>query len=331
MKIIVDAMGGDNAPHEIISGTIDAIKEYNIDVIFVGKEDIINDELDKYSYPKNKVEVLNATEVIENDDDPASAIRRKKDSSIVVASKALEQGLGDGLISAGSTGALLSAGIFIIKRIKGIDRAALTVVYPTLHKLSLLVDAGANVDCKPEYLYQFGIMGSIYIEKVIGRNNPTVALINIGDEKNKGNQLVKDSYNLLEGSNLNFVGNIEARELPTGKVDVIVCDGFVGNVVLKLTEGMASAIFSILKEEFTKDIKSKIGASILSPSIKNIKKRMDSREYGGAPLLGIKKPMVKAHGNSDAYAIKNGINQLIKFVEKDVISIIEKNMEDISK
>lgn len=326
MKIIVDAMGGDNAPFEIVKGTIDAVNEYGIDVILVGKEGLINDELNKYDYPKKKVEVLNAGEVISNEDDPATAIRRKKDSSMVIGAKALTEGLGDGFISAGSTGALLAAGLFIVKRIDGIDRAALTVVYPTLDKFSLLVDAGANVDSKPEYLYQFALMGSIYMDKVMGINNPTIGLINVGSEKGKGDQLTKEAYNLLEKGNFNFVGNVEARELPNGNVDVIVCDGFVGNVVLKLTEGMASSIFGILKKEFTKDIKSKIGASMLKPALKNIKDKMDYRAYGGAPLLGTKKPVVKAHGSSDAYAIKNGINQLIKFIEKDVINIIEKNI-----
>lgn len=326
MKIIVDAMGGDNAPSEIVKGVIDAVKEYDIEVILVGLEDSINKELKKYNYPEEKVEVLNADQIITNEDDPAVAIRRKKDSSIVVAARALSEGKADGLISAGSTGALLATGLFIVKRIDGIDRAALTVVYPALNKLSLLVDAGANVDSKPEYLYQFALMGSIYMENVLGIESPTVGLVNIGSEKGKGNQLTKATYDLLEKSNLNFVGNVEARDLPDGKVDVIVCDGFVGNIVLKLTEGMASSIFSILKKEFTKDLKSKIGASILSPALKNIKIKMDYREYGGAPLLGTKKPMFKAHGSSDAYAMKNGIGQLVKFIDNDVISVIEENI-----
>ncbi|HZK33201.1 MAG TPA: phosphate acyltransferase PlsX [Tissierellaceae bacterium] len=326
MKIIVDAMGGDNAPGEIVKGSIDAIKEYDISIIFVGKEDLIKEELKNYSYDENKVEILNASEVITNEDDPALAIRRKKDSSLVVGSKALVEGLGDGIISAGSTGALLAAGLFIVKRIDGIDRAALTVLYPTMDKFSLLVDAGANVDTKPEFLYQFALMGSIYMEKVMDIDSPTVGLVNVGSEKSKGNQLVKDSYSLLEEKMSNFVGNIEARDLPYGKVDVIVTDGFVGNVILKLTEGMASSIFSILKDEFTKNIRTKIGAFILKNELRNIKGRMDYREYGGAPLLGTKKPMVKAHGSSDAYAIKNGINQLIKFINNDVIKIIENSI-----
>ncbi len=326
MKIIVDAMGGDNAPFQVIKGAIDAVNEYNIDIILVGKKDIIDDELKKYVYPEIKVEVLNASEFISNEDDPASSIRRKKDSSIVVAANALKDGLGDGLISAGSTGALLATGLFIVKRIDGIDRAALTVVYPALNQVSLLVDAGANVDSKPEYLYQFALMGSAYMERVFEIDRPTVGLVNIGSEKGKGNQLTKETYDLLEKSNLNFLGNVEARELPNGTADVIICDGFVGNIILKLTEGMASTIFATLKQELTRDFKSKIAASILSPGIKNIKSKMDYREYGGAPLLGTKKPMFKAHGSSDDYAIKNGINQLIKFIDNNVISFIEENI-----
>lgn len=326
MKIIIDAMGGDNGPIEVIKGTIDAVNEYGVNVILVGKEEIIKDELKKYDYPEDKVEILGANDIITNDDDPAIAIRRKKDSSMVVGCKALSDGIGDGFVSAGSTGALLASGIFIVKRIEGIDRAALSVLYPTTKGFSLLLDAGANVDCKPEYLYQFAIMGSAYMEKVMGIESPTIGLVNIGAEKGKGNTLSKETYEIIESSQLNFKGNVEARELPNGAVDVIVCDGFVGNVVLKLTEGMALSIFSILKEEFMKNFKSKLGAILLKPGLKNIKGRMDYREYGGAPLLGIRKPIVKAHGSSDAFAIKNAINQLIKFIDKDVIKIIEDNM-----
>ena len=330
MKIIIDAMGGDKGPIEVVKGTIDAVNEYGINVIIVGKEDIIKTELLKYNYIKDRVEILNADDIITNDDDPAVAIRRKKDSSMVIGCNALNDGLGDGFISAGNTGALLASGLFIVKRIEGIDRAALSLLYPTLKGFSLLLDAGANVDCKPEYLYQFSIMGSIYMEKVMGINSPTVGLVNIGSEKGKGNILSKETYEIIEKSSLNFKGNIEARDLPFGEIDVIVSDGFVGNIILKLTEGMAISIFSILKKEFLKNIRTKIGAMLLKPELKSIKGRMDYREYGGAPLLGIKRPIVKAHGSSDAYAIKNAINQMIKFIDKDVIKIIESNMDTLN-
>ena len=331
MKIIIDAMGGDNGPIEIVKGSVDAVNEYGIEVVLVGKENTIKHELEKYEYEKDKIGILNAEEIITNDDDPAVAIRRKKNSSMVVGCKALSDGLGDGFISAGSTGALLASGLFIVKRIDGIDRAALTVLYPTLTGFSLLLDAGANVDCKPEYLNQFALMGSLYMEKVMGITSPKVGLVNIGAEKGKGNILTKETYDMIENSDLNFTGNVEARDLPNGVVDVIVSDGFAGNIVLKLTEGMAISIFSILKAEFTKNIRTKIGAMLLKPELRNIKSRMDYREYGGAPLLGIKKPIVKAHGSSDAYAIKNAINQMIKFVDKDVINIIQENMYIINK
>ena len=329
MKIIVDGMGGDNAPVEIVKGTIDAVKEFNLNVIIVGKEDIITEELKKYDYPKDRVEILDAKDIITNEDDPALAIRRKKDSSLVVGCKALAEGMGDGFVSAGSTGALLAGGLFIVKRIKGIERAALTTVYPTLNGISLLVDAGANVDCKPEYLQQFGLMGSIYMENVVGIKNPKVGLVNIGTEAGKGNQLAKEAYNLLNNGDINFVGNVEGRTLPQGEVDVIVADGFVGNVILKLTEGVAIGMFEQLKEVFMADTKSKIGAMLLKPGLKSIKNRLDYREYGGAPLMGTRKPIVKAHGSSDALAIKNAIRQLVNFIEKDVINIIEENINNV--
>lgn len=329
MKIIVDGMGGDNSPSEIVKGTVEAINQYGINVIIVGQQEKIQEELSKYTYPKEKVEILNATEIIENEDDPALAIRRKKDSSMVVGLKALDEGMADGFISAGSTGALLAGGLFIIKRIPGIDRAALATVYPTAVGMSLLVDAGANVDCKPEYLNQFAIMGSIYMEKVMNIDKPKVGIVNIGAEESKGNMLTKEAYALLKQSPINFIGSIEGRELPTGAADVIICDGFVGNVILKLTEGMAISIFSLLKEQFLKNLKTKIGAMLLKPGLKEMKSKMDYREYGGAPLLGTRKPVVKAHGSSDALAIKNAIRQLINFIDKDVINTITENINKI--
>lgn len=328
MKVIVDGMGGDNAPFEIVKGTVDAVKEYGIEAIIVGREEDIRNELNKYEYSKEKIQILNAENVITNDDDPTMAIRRKKDSSLVVGLNALKDGLGDGFVSAGSTGALLAGGTLIIKRIKGIDRAAITSVYPTLEGTALLVDAGANADCKPEYLNQFALMGSIYMEKVLKKKNPKVGLVNIGSEEGKGNQLVKEAYDLLKKEDINFIGNIEGRDIPAGKADVIVCDGFVGNVILKLTEGMASSIFSILKDTFMASAKSKIGASLLKDELVNLKKSMDYREFGGAPLLGTRLPVFKAHGSSDAYAFKNAIHQLVPFVEEDVVSIIEENIKE---
>lgn len=326
MRVIIDGMGGDNAPSEIVRGAIDALKEYDIDLLIVGKEDLIRAELKKYDYKKEKVEILHADEVISNEEDPAFAIRRKKNSSLVVGMKALTEGKGDVIVSAGSTGAILAGGLFIVKRIKGIQRAALTSVYPTINGLSLLVDAGANTDSKPEYLQQFALMGSIYMEKVMGIDNPKVGLANIGTEEGKGNELAKTTYDLLKESNINFIGNVEGRDIPYGVADVIVADGFVGNVILKVTEGVALSLFGQLKDAFLKNTKNKIGALLLKSSLKELKSKIDYREYGGAPLLGTKQPIIKAHGSSDAYAIKNAIRQGINFVERDVIKTIEANL-----
>lgn len=323
MKILVDGMGGDNAPGEIVKGCINAIEKFDINIIIVGNEKLIRKELILYTYSKNKIEILHAEDVITNFDDPALAIRRKKDSSMVVGLKALKEGLGDGFLSAGNTGALLAGGLFIVKRIKGVQRAALTSVYPTNKGISLMVDAGANVDSKPEYLEQFGVMGSIYMESILGRKNPKVGLVSIGVEKGKGNQLVKESYELLEKAPINFIGNVEARDVPLGAVDVIVADGFVGNVILKVTEGVASSLLGELKGILTSNFSSKIAALLIKDGLSDLKKKTDYRQYGGAPLLGTQKPIVKAHGSSDALAIENAIRQLVNFIEKDVINIIE--------
>ncbi|MGO1469334.1 MAG: phosphate acyltransferase PlsX [Tissierella sp.] len=323
MKIIVDGMGGDNAPGEIIKGCINAIKKFDINIIIVGNKEKIEKELKIYDYNKEKIEILHAEDIITNNDDPALAIRRKKNSSMVLGLKSLKNGLGDGFLSAGNTGALLAGGLFVIKRIKGIDRAALTSVYPTKKGISLIVDAGANVDSKPEYLEQFGIMGSVYMENILARKNPTIGLVSVGTEEGKGNNLVKGTYSLLKEAPINFIGNIEARDIPMGEADVIIADGFVGNVILKLTEGVASFLLSELKDIYNKDIFSKMSALLVKSGLDELKSKADYREYGGVPLLGIQKPVVKAHGSSDALAIENGIRQLIDFIDKDVINIIK--------
>lgn len=326
MKLIVDGMGGDNAPIEIVKGVVDAVNQYNIKIIIVGNKIVIEEELKKHNYDKNNIEILPANDIITNKDDPTYAIRRKKDSSMVIGLKALSDGLGDGFLSAGNTGALLVGGLFIVKRINGIKRAALTSVYPNLKGFSLLVDAGANVDCKPDYLEQFALMGSIYMENVVGISNPKVGLVNIGSEEGKGNTLAKESFELLNKLDLNFIGNVEGRDLSLGVADVIVCDGFVGNIILKTTEGVALGIMKQIKEAINTNFKTKIGGLLIKSKVNGIKQKIDYREYGGAPLLGTRKPIVKAHGSSDAYAIKNAIKQLINFINEDVISIIEKHI-----
>jgi glycerol-3-phosphate acyltransferase PlsX len=323
MKIIVDAMGGDHAPGEIIQGCIDAVHEYDISLILVGREDILRDELTKRQAPKEKFEIMHASEVIGTQESPVAAIRKKKDSSMVKAFKLLKEDPERVFVSAGNTGALMAGGLLKVGRIKGIDRPALAPMIPNLGQGTLLIDAGANADCKVENLVQFAIMGSIYIERVLGRKNPTVGLVNIGEEETKGNELTKAAYQMLKDTEfIHFIGNIEPRDIPQGVVDVLVCDGFVGNTILKLTEGLAISLFGMLKEEFTQNTITKIGALMLKPGLRKIKASMDYAEHGGAPLLGIKGGIIKAHGSSNARAIKNAIRQGMLFIEHQVLKTI---------
>lgn len=331
MRIFVDGMGGDNAPIEVVKGCILAIQEYDIDLSIIGNEDLISMELSKYHYDKSKIIVIPSTEVIENTEEPALAIRRKKDSSLVVGLESMKQYENSVIISAGSTGALLAGGLLKLGRIKGIYRPALAPALPTQNGISLLLDAGANADCKSSYLQQFAIMGSIYMKNVLGIENPRVGLINIGSEEKKGNELVKETYQLLKESDINFIGNVEAREIPNGVADVLVCDGFTGNIVLKLTEGVAMYIFKALKDTIMASTKGKIGGMLLKSNLKDFKNQMDYSEYGGAPLLGVKGGVIKAHGSSDAKAIKNAIRQGIKFIENDVLSEISKKIVEINE
>lgn len=332
MKIIVDGMGGDNAPAAVVEGAILASRETEHHIAIIGKEEIILSELAKHRYDAQKISVINATEVISNDDAPVRAVRSKKDSSIVKGINMVKKGEGDIFISAGSTGALLAGGLFILGRIQGIDRPALASVYPILGGIpSLLVDAGANADCKPNNLLEFGVMGSIYMEKVIGRDNPRVGLVNIGTEAAKGSTLTKAAYDLLEQSHLNFVGNVEAREVPKGACDVIVTDGFTGNVLLKLTEGLAWNILQVIKKKFTDGAKAKLGAALLMNKMKELKSEFDYSEYGGAPILGIRGPIVKMHGSSSANAVKNTILKGIPYVSENVVDTIQNSVLEIEE
>ena len=332
MRIILDGMGGDNAPSAIVEGAVLASKEINHEIVIIGQEELINQELKKYKYNHEKITVADAREVITNDEAPVRAVRSKKDSSIVKGINMIKQGEGDIFISAGSTGALLSGGLFILGRIQGIDRPALASIYPIVGgEPSLLVDAGANAECKPNNLLEFGIMGNIYMEKVIGRPSPRVGLVNIGTEAAKGSTLTKAAYELLEQSNMNFVGNVEAREVPKSACDVIVCDGFTGNVVLKLTEGLAWNILQVIKRKFTDGVKAKLGAALLIDKLGELKKEFDYSEYGGAPILGIKGPIVKMHGSSNANAVKNTILKGIPFVEENVVETIQNSVLEIEE
>ena len=332
MRIILDGMGGDNAPGAVVEGAVLASKEIDHEIVIIGQEELINQELKKYKYNHDKITVADAREVITNDEAPVRAVRSKKDSSIVKGINMVKSGDGDIFISAGSTGALLSGGLFILGRIQGIDRPALASIYPIVGgEADLLIDAGANAECKPNNLLEFGIMGNIYMEKVVGRTSPRVGLVNIGTEAAKGSTLTKVAYELLEQSNMNFIGNVEAREVPKGVCDVIVCDGFTGNVILKLTEGLAWNILQVIKRKFTDGVKAKLGAALLIDKLGELKKEFDYSEYGGAPILGVKGPIVKMHGSSSANAVKNTILKGIPFVEERVIETIQNSVLEIEE
>lgn len=319
-KVVLDAMGGDNAPTEIVKGAIEAInKRTDIEVILTGKEDIINQELAGYTYNKEQIRVVNATEVIETAEPPVMAIRKKKDSSIVVGLKMVKNGDADAFVSAGSSGAVLAGGQLLVGRVKGVERPPLAPLIPTEKGFSLLIDCGANVDARASHLVQFAKMGSIYMKNVMGIANPKVAIVNIGAEEEKGNALVKETFPLLKAcTDINFIGSIEAREIPHGQADVIVCEAFVGNVILKLYEGVGAVMVSKIKEGLMATLRSKVGALLIKPALKETMKSFDSGEYGGAPLLGLRGLVVKAHGNSNAKEISTAILQCVTFKSQKI-------------
>ena len=319
--------------HPVKLSRVEASKLIEDEIVIVGDGDKIEFQLKKYKYSDEKISVKHASEVIENDDAPVRAVRRKKDSSMVVGLNMVKSGEGDLFISAGNTGALMAGALFNLGRIQGIDRPAIASIYPILgtKKPSLLVDAGANSECKPSNLLEFAMMGSIYMEKVLGRENPKIGLVNLGVEETKGSTLTKAAFGLLEKSHLNFSGNIEAREVPLGGADVVVCDGFVGNVILKLTEGLAINIVNLLKKKFTENARAKMGAVLLSKKLRSLKEEFDYTEYGGAPILGVKGPVVKMHGSSNANAVKNSILKAIPFAEENVVGIISESVFEIEE
>ena len=328
ITVVVDAMGGDNAPHEIIKGAVEAGKEkQNLKVLLVGQKEVVEKELNAYDYPKERIEVIHASEVIETGEPPVAAIKGKKDSSIVVGMKLVRKGEADAFVSAGSSGAILVGGTTIVGRIRGIERAPLAPMIPTKNGASLLIDCGANVDARSSHLVQFARMGSIYMEHVVGVKNPRVGIVNIGVEEEKGNALVKETYPLLkECKDINFIGSIEAREIPSGVADVIVTEAFVGNVILKLYEGVGATLISKVKEGMMTTLRSKIGALLVKPALKSTLKSFDSSQYGGAPLLGLRGLVVKCHGSSKANEVKNSIIQCISFKEQDISEKIRENI-----
>ena len=320
IKIAVDAMGGDNAPGEIVKGAVEAVNERSdIAVILTGRTADIERELGKYTYNQSQIEILEAPEVIETGEPPVNAIRKKKNSSIVAGMNLVKNGEADGFVSAGSSGAILVGGQVIVGRIKGVERPPLAPLIPTEQGVSLLIDCGANVDARPSHLVQFARMGSLYMKYVVGIENPRVAIVNIGVEEEKGNALVKETFPLLrECTDINFIGSIEARENPHGGADVIVCEAFVGNVILKLYEGVGATLLSMVKKGLMSDLRSKIGALLIKPALKGTLKSFDASRYGGAPLLGLKGLVVKTHGNSKANEVKNSIIQCISFKEQEI-------------
>jgi glycerol-3-phosphate acyltransferase PlsX len=324
IKIAIDAMGGDNAPEKIVQGAIDSLTlRENIHIVLVGKEDAVNAELSKYQYDRSRVSVVNATEVIETGEPPVAAIREKKDSSLVVAQKLVRDGEADAFISSGSTGAILVGGQLIVGRIKGIRRTPLAPLIPTTKGASLLIDCGANVDARPEDLVQFARMGSIYMERVCKVKKPRVGIVNIGAEEEKGNALVKETFPLLKAcEDINFIGNVESRDIPYGAADVIVTEAFVGNVILKLYEGVGSALISEIKKGMLSNLKGKLGALMVKKNLKGVVKKFDASEYGGAPMLGLKALVVKTHGSATEKEIKNAIMQCVDFVEAKTIDKI---------
>lgn len=325
MNIMIDGMGGDHAPEEIVKGAVQAAKEISGTVSIIGQEERINECLQALNWNGDNIEVVNATEVISNNESPAMAVRKKKDSSISKGMRMLKEGEVDAFISGGSTGALLSAGLLILGRIRGIKRPAIAAFFPKIgmNDTSLILDCGANAESRPEYLLQYGIMGSIFVEKVKGIENPEVMLLNVGAEEEKGDPLHKESFELLRNADINFKGNCEGRDVPFGCCDVVVTDGFSGNVFLKSSEGVALAVMKRIKQKMTEGLAAKAGALLSYNKLKEIKKEFDYSEEGGAPILGLKGPVLKIHGSSKANAVYNAILKAVPYVEQNVTALIE--------
>jgi len=315
-------MGGDHAPTVVVDGAVAAAREYGLEITLVGPRERIEAELARHSTSGLKLPIVHADEIVGMDEHASAAIRQKRESSIAIGIALVKEGRADGFVSAGNSGAVMASALFGLGRIEGIDRPAIGTVYPTISGSCFIIDAGANVDCKPEYLAQFAVMGSAYVEKVLGVSSPRVALLSNGEEDTKGNSLIQAARPLLKASRVNFVGNVEGKDIPFGVADVVVCDGFAGNVVIKLSEGLASALFDILRKELTADLPSKLAALALKPAFRRVKRRLDYAEYGGAPLLGVKGVVIIAHGRSNALAIKNAIRVARQAVEQRLVRAI---------
>ncbi len=333
VKIAVDAMGGDYAPTEMVAGAVEAVSaEGEIQVLLIGQEEVVKAELSKHSYDQSRIQVVHASEVIATEEPPVNAIRKKKDSSIVVGMNLVKKGEADAFVSAGSSGAILVGGQVIVGRIKGVERPPLAPLIPTETGVSLLIDCGANVDARPSHLAQFARMGSIYMEHVMKVKKPRVAIVNIGAEEEKGNALVKETFPLLkECPDIHFIGSIEARDIPRGAADVIVCEAFVGNVILKLYEGVGATLISKVKSGMMTSLRSKIGALLVKPALKTTLKSFDASQYGGAPLLGLNGLVVKTHGNSKANEVKNSIIQCVTFQKQGINEKIKESLKAVNQ
>ena len=331
--IAVDAMGGDHAPDALVLGAVSALKRFNdLRILLAGRQSMIEPLLAGIDDLRSRIDILPAEDVIDMNESPMIAVRTKKNASVVIAANAVRGGQADAMVSAGSTGAVLACGMFRIGRIRGVERPALAPVLPTLGSPFLLIDSGANVDCQPKYLEQFGLMGSVYMNSVLGVQNPRVGLVNIGTESEKGNKLTREAYERMRNqTSYNFIGNVEARDLFTGAADVVVADGFDGNIILKQTEGLSKAMFKMIKEGMMSSLRAKIGALLVKPALYGLKDKMDYNKVGGAPLLGVNGAVVKAHGASEAQAIENAVAQARQMLIGDVTGKIRDGLAGLEQ
>lgn len=328
MRVALDGMGGDNAPAVIVEGAVAAVSELECDILLVGQEDILARALSKYTYDKKKIEIVHAPEVVDMAESPVAAIRGKKDSSITLSINLVKEGKADAAVSAGNTGAVVCAASYILGLLKGIERAGISIVFPTSKKgNALMIDVGANIDPKPIHMLQYAFMADAYCRFLLGKENPRVGLLNIGEEESKGTGFIKESHKLLSETRLNFIGNVEGRDIFTGACDIVLCDGFVGNVVLKVAESLADAVAKLLKKELSRNLMTIAGALLCKPTFEALKKELDYAEYGGAPLLGVNGTCIISHGSSSGRAIKNAVKVAIKFNKQNVNKHIIEGLE----
>lgn len=329
MRIVLDAMGGDKAPEVTVEGGVAAAREDGIEVVMVGRQDVLEAELAKYETSGLSLPIVHASQVLEMEDEPASAAKTKKDSSMVVGMDLVKRGEAEGFYSAGNSGGVMAVALFSLGRIKGTKRPALTAAYPTRKGTCVILDAGANTDCKPEWLLQFGIMGSTYAEKALGIENPRVGIVSNGEEEGKGSILVKEAYKLLKASRLNFVGNVEGKDIPMGLADVVVTDGLTGNVIIKLSEGLSKFLLGIVRDEITRTPLTTLGGMLAKPAFARARSVLDYSEVGGVPLLGVNGVVIVGHGRSSAKAIKNGIRAAKRAVEGGTLQAIGERLADL--